>query len=59
MTGEAVISKSGVWQHKEKIKADEPIGVYISLDGKNSETNCATIVYSKTGSHIFPRRGEK
>ena len=59
MTGEAVISKSGVWQHKEKIKCDEPIGIYISLDGKKSETNCATIVYSKTGSHIFPRRGEK
>lgn len=56
-TGSSVM-QNGVWQHKERVQADTIIGVYVDpITGKETPTNCAIIIYSKTGSHIFPRKG--
>ena len=56
-TGAPVEDKRGFWTRKERVIADEPIGKYIDKDtGEPTETNNAMIVYSKNGSHIYPRR---
>lgn len=55
-TGAAVLDSNGNWTKKERVQNDSPVGKYVNLAGEVSETNNATIVYSKTGSHIFPRK---
>lgn len=41
------------------VEASEILGVHISpKNNKETETRKATIVYSKTGSHIIPRKDE-
>lgn len=48
---------NGKWQNKERVTSDDVLGVYVDPEtGKEIETHNATIVYSKTGSHIIPRR---
>lgn len=57
-TGQPVM-KADKWQKKERVVSDTEIGVYI--DPKTKEkitTKYGMIVYSKTGSHIYPRKGE-
>lgn len=54
-TGEPVFDKKGNWTHKERVEDDEPVGVSKDEDGSEKETSKAMIVYSKTGSHIYPR----
>ncbi len=70
-TGEIIIDKNGNWNHRELVDAKRIIGTceldYESMDKtmKNEspeegvETELATIVYSKTGTHIYPRKGMK
>lgn len=58
-TGYAVKTHKGEWAHKEQVKSSKIIGVYVDPNGNASPTNKATIVYSKTGTHIIPRRGDK
>ena len=58
-TGYAVKTHKGNWAHKEQVKSNKIIGVYIDPNGNASPTNKATIVYSKTGTHVIPRRGDK
>ena len=54
-TGTAITSYDGRWTNKERVKADENIGVYIDpISGEDSQTKSAIIHYSKTGSHIVP-----
>ena len=58
-TGEPVMDKKGNWLHKERVRADKPIGVAIdSIDGKETETRCGMIIYSRTGTHLVPRKEE-
>jgi len=52
-TGAPVLDKNGNWTHKERVKDDKPVGLCL-----NTETMAAMIVYSKTGSHIYPRLEE-
>lgn len=48
---------NGEWKNKERVTSDDVLGVYVDPDtGEEIETHNATIVYSKTGSHIIPRR---
>lgn len=57
-TGTALYDSKGNWTHKERVVNDEAIGVWVARDGKAQETKGAMIVYSKTGSHIYPRKEE-
>lgn len=56
-TGEAQLNKAGVWNYKEKVIAKHAIGAHVDPDsGKETRTKNAMIVYSKTGTHIYPRK---
>lgn len=56
-TGKPLVDgTTGKWLRKEKIKADKTIGVHVDKDGKETETNKGMIVYSKTGTHVYPRK---
>jgi len=58
-TGEPVYKPNGEWKNKEKVVADKVIGVNIDPNTmKETDTSKATIHYSKTGSHIIPRKEE-
>lgn len=58
-TGEPVYKPNGEWNNKEKVVADKVIGVNIDPNTmKETDTSKATIHYSKTGSHIIPRKEE-
>lgn len=57
-TGTPVISDSGKWLHMERVENDEQLGVLVDDEtGQETKTNKAMIRYSKTGSHIHPRKG--
>lgn len=58
-TGEAVMIGGDFWSQRERVTADRIIGIYVD-PGTDMEvaTNKAMIVYSKTETHIYPRRGE-
>lgn len=58
-TGDAKVDVKGNWTRKEAIVASEPIGVYVDSNGEQSESHAAMIVYSKTGTHIYPRKEGK
>ena len=56
-TGEPVYKPNGEWNNREKVIADKVIGVNVDPNTlKETDTTKATIHYSKTGSHIIPRR---
>lgn len=56
-TGEALLYRNGEWKHKERVTANHYIGVHVDeKSGKVTRTKHAMIVYSKTGSHIYPRK---
>lgn len=57
-TGNPVIGDSGEWLRMERVEASEDIGVLVDNDtGQEKRTNKAMIRYSKTGTHIHPRKG--
>ncbi len=57
--GEAVIDGHGNWTHKERFSDTNTIGIHIDKHtGMESKTKGGTIVYSKTGTHVYPRKDE-
>lgn len=59
-TGEAKLDSNGKWTYKEMVSGPNIIGTYVDpISGKETRTNKATIIYSKTGTHIYPRREEE
>ena len=59
-TGDAVVVEGQGWKKKERITAEKMIGTYVDPEtGVETKTNKAMIVYSKTGSHIYPRKEGK
>lgn len=59
-TGTPIISSDGEWQKKERVNNSSVIGIHIDpTTGKEEETSSALIIYSKSGSHIIPRKDEK
>lgn len=58
-TGEPKVDRHGNWVNKEAVVNSEPIGEHVDKDGRGTESCAAMIVYSKTGSHIFPRKEDK
>lgn len=58
--GESRLDRNGKWNHRERITADHNIGTYVDESGNEVISNTAMIVYSKTGTHVYPaRRKEK
>lgn len=57
--GDPLVDADGRWLRKEKIKATGIIGTHVDENGNETRTNKAMIVYSKTGSHIYPRKEKK
>lgn len=56
-TGELKFDRHGNWVNKEIVTSDKLIGTYVNPDtGEEIPSNRAVIVYSKTGSHIYPVR---
>lgn len=54
-TGKTRVDEFGRWNRKERVSASEVIGYHVDLyTGKESRTNKAIIVYSRTGTHIYP-----
>ncbi len=59
-TGDAIIDGNGEWTHKEKVTSPHIIGTHVDhKTGIETKTNKATIAYSKTGTHIYPRKENK
>ncbi len=54
--GEAVVDSNNKWTGKEKFNDSEVIGTHVDTDGTETRTNKGMIVYSKTGSHVYPRK---
>lgn len=58
-TGEAMMNRDGSWKHRERVTANDIIGVHVDKNGVETLTKSAMIIYSKTGTHIYPREEEK
>ena len=59
-TGELVFDRKGNWKYKELIDCDMEIGVVVDLKTKEEiRTSKGTIHYSKTGTHLVPRKDSK
>lgn len=57
--GKAIMDRHGNWTHKEKFDASEIIGTHVDTDGTETQTNKGVIAYSKTGTHVYPRKEKK
>ena len=58
--GIALYSRDGKWLHKERVHSTETIGTHVDpKTGKETKTGNGIIVYSKTGSHIIPAKGDE
>lgn len=59
-TGTFVYDRKGNWKKKELIDCDKEVGVDVDENTKKeTPTDKATIHYSKTGTHLVPRKAEK
>lgn len=60
-TGEPLFSRTGEWLNKERVQSNQVIGTHVDPStGKETRTKRAMIIYSKTGSHIYPaKEGEE
>ena len=54
--GTPIMDKNEKWTHKEKFDASNIIGTHIDTDGNETRTNKGVISYSKTGTHVYPRK---
>ncbi|MCI8992257.1 MAG: hypothetical protein HFG80_05940 [Eubacterium sp.] len=55
-TGETKLDRKGEWNHREWVTSPHVIGIYVDESGKETKSNIGMIVYSKTGTHIYPVR---
>lgn len=58
-SGEAKLDRNGTWNHRERITADHDIGVYVDESGKETNSNIGMIIYSSTGTHIYPAQKKR
>lgn len=59
-TGMLVFDKNNKWKNKELIDCEVEIGIDVDFKTKKeTPTDKATIHYSKTGTHLVPRKEEK
>ena len=56
-TGQPVMDSKGNWTHQERDVAKEKAGIYVdNITKKETRTDKLMIVYSGTGTHIYPRK---
>ncbi len=59
-TGTPIFDRNGKWKNKELVDCGIEIGVDVdNKTSKETPTDKATIHYSKTGTHLVPRKEEK
>ncbi len=58
-TGSPIFDTNGEWLNKERVVAPKLVGVHVNpLTGEETPTDKLLLIYSKTGSHIVPRKGD-
>lgn len=58
-TGEPIMVSGNRWINRERVAAPYIIGTHVDSEtGDEIDTNKAVIVYSKTGTHIYPGKGK-
>lgn len=57
--GVAILDKHNNWTRKEKFDDTNIIGTHVDQSGTETRTNKGIIAYSKTGSHVYPRKEKK
>lgn len=57
--GRPITDKHGKWTGKEEFNDDSVIGTHVDLDGTETRTSNGVIVYSKTGTHVYPGKEKK
>ena len=57
--GIALRDRNGKWLHKEKFDSSNVIGTHVDDTGIETKTNKGMIIYSKTGTHVYPRKEKK
>ena len=58
-TGTLLYDRKGNWKHKELIDCDKEIGIDVDVNTqKETPTDKSTVHYSKTGTHLVPRKEE-
>ncbi len=57
--GIPIMDHQGNWTKKEKFDNGTTIGMHTDTNGIEIETSKGIIVYSKTGTHVYPRKEEK
>lgn len=55
----AILDKHKNWTRKEKFDDSNIIGTHVDPDGTETRTNKGVIAYSKTGTHVYPRKERK
>lgn len=54
--GVAILDRHNNWTNKEKFDHSSIIGTHVDIDGTEKRTNLGVISYSKTGTHVYPRK---
>ena len=57
--GKAIMDRNENWTHKETFDAPDIIGIHVDTNGIETATNKGVIAYSKTGTHVYPRKESK
>jgi hypothetical protein len=58
-TGDPIFDSNGDWTNKERVACPDFIGMCVDgTTGKETPTKNLTIIYSKDGCHIVPRRSD-
>ena len=58
--GSPIRDRNGNWTHQERIDNSESIGSYVDRKTmEETKTSKGIIVYSKTGTHIYPAKDER
>ena len=56
-TGTPLFDDNGEWLRKERVDAGKNFGVHVSPEtGEETETSKGMLIYSKTGTHLVPRK---
>ena len=58
-TGTPIFDSNGEWTRKERVSCSVYVGKHVDIStGEETPTKNLTIIYSKTGTHIVPRRSD-
>ena len=59
-TGSPIFDSEGNWTHKERVVWSDWVGTHVDVaTGAETPTKNLTIIYSKAGCHIVPRRSDE